>query len=107
MTTYKVLYFLAGLVPTTNENNAVAALAAMPGYDVQVRTNKVANVHGNLEDCDYLAGTRPAAYDAEDYPAPPNLGIVTDAQEIAVVGGTVTVSVSSAGVVTAAFEADP
>lgn len=64
----KILYFLVGTTPTTQEASDIAAFNAGAGkpYDFQVRNGTVGlDYVGNLpETADYAAGTVPTAYNA-------------------------------------------
>jgi hypothetical protein len=56
----KVLFFTAGLLPTTEEKAAITALESSR-FEVQVR-NAAMNV--GAEACDFVSGAAPAPYDA-------------------------------------------
>jgi len=129
MATQKVLYFTAGPVATAGELADIAALnaAALPAYEIGVRSGDTARVkgeygEGRLEPATYIAGTPPAAYtnaededenpiytvlDPDNLPAPPlpdDQAVVTDEDTLEVTQGTVTFSVAG-NVLTGAFAA--
>lgn len=79
----KVIYFTAGMQPTGPEATAIAKLNALAGapYQVLVRRGDAArgsdNYGAGADDCDFVAGTVPAAYSAKtvinpDAPPPPD-----------------------------------
>ncbi len=73
----RIIYFTAGPIPTTDEKAAIAALnaRALPVSEVLVRNAEQSQNYGSAKEaCDYVAGTRPAAYPIETYPVvPPGL----------------------------------
>lgn len=81
----KVIYFTAGPVPTSGEISAIAALNTRAGkpLDVAVRDGSNPSIgddygDGRLEDCDYVAGTVPTAYNGETV-LPAGIGIANGA----------------------------
>lgn len=67
----KIIFFLAGPVPTSGELADIAKLnaAAAAPYEVAVRNGAADSIGddygaGILEDCDFAAGTVPTAYNA-------------------------------------------
>lgn len=109
--TAKVIYFTAGAIATSGELADIAKLnvAAVAPLEVVVRRGDGVGSQeygAGEEAADYVAGTPPAPYDdPEDYPVAdpdnPPLGaalgplqaVVIDGQEIAVTGGTATITV--------------
>lgn len=99
--TKRVIYFTAGPAPTGAENTAIAKLNALsaPAYQVKV-FNGVENPNYGYgkEDCDYVAGTVPVAYNAKTVinpdspPLPDNLpntqAVVNNGQKISGVTGS-------------------
>jgi len=67
----KILFFVAGKVPTADEAAQIAALNALtsPGYSVGVRNAAENALYGSgIEPCDLVAGSIPTAYNAKlDY----------------------------------------
>lgn len=66
--TKKLLFFIAGTVPTVAEQAQIDALNALttPGYSVGVRSALHNSTYTpNLEACDFVAGTIPTAYNAK------------------------------------------
>jgi len=58
----KVLYFIAGMQPTTDEASAIAALKGGQ-FDVFIRNKSQQNVFaGGIEPCDFVAGSPPSGY---------------------------------------------
>lgn len=117
----KVLYFIAGNVPTGPEAADIAKLeaATVAPLEVFIRSNKGNADYGEdrAEPCDYVAGTLPASglYDEVDEIDPdaiPGFVVDTDTQVIvsdgdtlnAVGGGTIAVAVA-AGVATYTYTA--
>lgn len=96
----KVIYFTAKDVPTSGEIADIAKLnaEAVAAYDVAVRSAvRPMSSGGDLEACDYAAGTVPTAYNAKpviDPNAIPNQSlsstqaIVTNGQTVTGVTGT-------------------
>lgn len=76
--TLKVLYFIAGVKPTTDEAAAIASLNAgtEAPLQVEVRTNLVSNTYETIEDADFVAGTVPSAYSALPVYAGQGMGLV-------------------------------
>lgn len=70
MAAKKIIYFIAGQKPTTEEAAEIADLQATvePDYTLSVRSNAGSPIYSddNLEPCDYVAGTVPTAYNAVD-----------------------------------------
>jgi hypothetical protein len=67
MATKKVIYLLAGTVPTIAETAEITRLnaLALPAYDVFVRNGPQAEL-ARKEDCDYYAGTVTSAYAGDE-----------------------------------------
>lgn len=103
--TAKVLYFTAGQAATTDEQAEIDALnAAARPYDIQLRSAAASSLYGEkLEDCDFVAGTIPTAYEEVATIDPDNIPAIVLTDEQVVVndgdvldtedGGTVTVAV--------------
>jgi hypothetical protein len=126
--TKKVLFFTAGIVPTSGEIADIAKLnaAAEKQYEVVVMNGAANTKYGEtnrLVPGDYVAGSVPAIYEIEDeddnriYPEIdpdeiPNQAltdtqaIINDGDEFAVTGGTVSVEIAD-GVPTFTFTATP
>jgi len=66
--TKKILFFIAGKVPTGAEQAQIDALNALttPGYSIGVRNGaENASFGYGIEACDFVAGTIPTAYNAK------------------------------------------
>ncbi len=103
----KILYFTAGPVPTGPEQTAIDRLAIDAGapHTVGVRNALVPAVWGNpavVEDCDFKAGSAPAAYAAKPvYVAGSEARVKTGQVIPCTPSGNVTLTVVN-GVITAA-----
>lgn len=120
----KIIYFIAGNVPTVGEAADIAKLEAATAqpYELAIRSNKQLPAYGEgrFEDCDFVAGTLPADEDANDFYAAideidpdaiPATGVrddqvvLTDGDELdAVGGGTIAVAIAD-GVATYTYTA--
>ncbi|URA06798.1 hypothetical protein QAY89_gp33 [Xanthomonas phage Langgrundblatt1] len=115
----KVIYFTAKDVPTSGEIADIAKLnaEAVAAYDVAVRSAvRPMSSGGDLEACDYAAGTVPTAYNAKpviDPDAIPNqsLGatqaVIQAGTPIAITGGTVTFTVANNAITGGVFTPTP
>lgn len=67
----KIMYFIAGNVPTVDEAADIAKLEAATGapYELVIRSNKATPNYGEgrFEAADFVAGTLPAEEAANDY----------------------------------------
>lgn len=132
MATQKVLFFTAGPVPTPEELADIAKLnaAAVPGYEIGVRSGDTARVkaeygENRLEPATYIAGSPPDEYtDAEDEDENPiytvldpdeipavglhdDQAIVTDGVAITITGGSVEFTVVDGVITGGAFTPTP
>lgn len=100
----KIIYFIAGNVPTVGEAADIAKLEAATAkpYELVIRSNKALPSYGEgrFEACDFVAGTIPGAVVDADTQIVINDGDTLDA----VGGGTIAVDIT-AGVATFTYTA--
>lgn len=106
MATKRILFFTAGITPTSGELAAIAKLnaAADKPYEVTVMNGAANTKYGEtnrLVPCDFVAGTVPTIYNAKTVVNPDAIpvqnlpatqAVVTNAQKITGVTGTGTVA---------------
>lgn len=106
--TKKVLYFLAGSEPTSDETTAIAALQTQLDVSIQVRAASPVAETNELETCDYVAGTVPTDFEAKPVytsgsTLPATQAVVSNGQTLTLDGHTYTFTVADGAVTAIAY----